>query len=82
MKDTARVSGVTAVTEFAVGSRGQALVLHARERQPVRVALWEPGLPGDLEELVECTVYELRGEAPTHAILRIVFRFEQGEVFI
>ena len=49
--------------EIAVGSRGQALVLHAREPQPVRVGLTEPGLPGDLEELVECTVYELRGEA-------------------
>lgn len=64
-------AAVGAATEIAHGSSGQVLVLHVRERQPARGAAWEPGLPGDAEELVECTVYELvRRGIPAHAVLR------------
>ena len=52
-------AAISAAREIACASQAEVLVLHVRERQAARSVVWEPGLPGDAQELVECTIYQL-----------------------
>jgi nucleotide-binding universal stress UspA family protein len=54
-------AAIDATKDIASLWHAEVVVLHVRERQPGRATVWEPGLPGDVEELVEKTVYELAG---------------------
>jgi hypothetical protein len=52
-------AAIDATKKLIRGTPADVLVLHVRERQYARSFVWEPGLPGDARELVDCTVYEL-----------------------
>ena len=52
-------AAISAARDIACASLAEVLVLHVRESARARGAVWEPGLPGDAQELVECTVYQL-----------------------
>lgn len=51
-------AAISAASDIACAAHAEVLVLHVRERQHARGFVWEPGLPGDAQELVECTVYQ------------------------
>ncbi|MEO6796682.1 MAG: universal stress protein [Candidatus Dormibacter sp.] len=65
-------AAVSAASEIARALGGQVLVLHIQERHHARGVAWEPGLPGDSEELADSTVYRLaRRGIPAGGILRV-----------
>jgi nucleotide-binding universal stress UspA family protein len=52
-------AAVSAARDIACASQAEVLVLHVRERERARGVVWEPGLPGDAQELVDLNVYQL-----------------------